>query len=165
MPKSNKVVYSANDRAIVDAVRGSENGMTLAEINQATGLNLKAGHIVSALKKELIRAEGERIVTKPSTRSVATYNYVSSDIMKKADGKDHNYSDGEKAILAAASTFSGAFTLADLATAMGVEKIASGSTNALVKKGNLSKGDAIEIACESKSKVKTYVFNKDIPTE
>ena len=45
------VTYNDNDRAIVNALRDSE-GMTLAELNEATGLHLVSGNLVSAMKKE-----------------------------------------------------------------------------------------------------------------
>ena len=158
-----KINYTENDRAIVNALKGASDGMTLAEINEATGLKLQAGHIVSAKRKGLVEATGDRIVEKPSKRKVASYTFVTSDVQKKADGKDYTYSEGEQAILKAAASIGDYFTLAQLADAMGVEKVASGQTNSLVKKGNLAKGDLIEVSCMTKSKVKVYTFVADIP--
>ena len=60
--------------------------MTLAQINEATGLKLVAGNIVSAMRKGLITKAGEVDVEKEGTRKVYTYNFVSADAMVKADG-------------------------------------------------------------------------------
>lgn len=162
MAKETKITYTDNDRAIVNALRDSE-GLTLAQLCEVTGLKLVAGHIVSAMRKGLIEASGEVEVIKPTTRKVSTYNYVSSDVMNREDGKAWTYTDGEKAILNAASSIDSPFTLAQLATAMNVEKVFSGSINGLVKKGNITKGDQVEVPATAKSLVKVYRFVKDIP--
>lgn len=160
--KERKVTYTDNDRAIVNALRDSE-GLTLAELRDVTGIDLKPGHVVSAMKKGLIASIGEREVFRPSTREVSTYIYVNSDIAKNAKGQACNYSENESTVLKAAASFDGAFTLAELASAMGVEKLSSGSINGLVKKGNIAKGDMREIETTSKSKVKVYGFVSEIP--
>lgn len=161
--KTNKpVTYNDNDRAIVNALKGTD-GLTLAEIKEATGLEIVSGHIVSAMKKGLIESIGEREVIRPSVRKVSTYVYVDSDVRNGENGKAYNYTDGEKDVLAAAATLEGAFTLAQLATAMNREKLSSGSINGLVKKGNITKGDMVEVPATSKSTVKIYGFVKDIP--
>jgi hypothetical protein len=159
-----KITYTENDRAIVDALRNSE-GMTLAELREATGIDLKPGHVVSAIKKGLIASIGEREVLRPATREVSTYVYVNSDVATNAKGVACNYSENETAVLNAAKGIEGAFTLAELADAMGLEKLSSGSINGLVKKGNIAKGDMREIETTSKSKVKVYGFVAEIPAE
>lgn len=163
MAKQTKIVYTDNDRAIVNALKGTD-GLTLAELN-ATGLELKSGHIVSAMKKGLIEAIGEREVIRPTTRKVSTYNYVDSDVHMGENGKAFNYTDNEKNVLGFASQIDSPFTLARLAEAMGVEKLSSGSINGLVKKGNITKGDMVEVPAESKSTVKVYGFVNDIPAD
>lgn len=162
--KETVITYSENDRAIVNALRDSE-GMTLAELREVTGLDLKPGHVVSAIKKGLIASIGEREVLRPATREVSTYVYVNSDIANNAKGQPCNYSENEMNVLRAASGIDGAFTLAELASAMGLEKLSSGSINGLVKKGNIAKGDMREIETTSKSKVKVYGFVSEIPAE
>lgn len=159
--KPTQIVYTDNDRAIVNALRDSE-GMTLAELNTATGLELKPGHIVSAMKKGLIAAISEREIMRPSTRKVSTYHFITADVLSNGD-KPFNYTDGEKAVLNAAGSLEGNFTLAQLATAMGLERITSGSINGLVKKGNIGKGDQVDVDCFVKSSVKVYGFVADIP--
>ena len=163
MPKKEtKITYSENDHAIVSALRDSE-GMTLAELREATGLDLKAGHITSAMKKGLIAASGEREVERPVIRPVSTYSYVTDEVLMGANGKPFNYTDGEKAILAAAKGIDGEFTLSDLADAMGLEKLSSGSINGLVKKGNIAKAGTRDVESTAKSTVKVYSFVRDIP--
>lgn len=167
MVKKNKINYTENDRAIVKALKGAEGPMTLAQINEAIDFKLVnkkivAGNIVSAMKKGLIAKAGEVDVEKEGTRKVYTYNFVSGDVMTKADGKPFNYTDGEKEILKVASEVDSPFTLETLSEKLG-RKVSSGSTNGLIKKGNITKGDQISVPCMVKSTVSTYVFVADIP--
>ena len=163
MAKETKINYTENDRAIVNALKGSDP-MTLAQINEVTGQHFVAGHIVSAMKKGLISKVGEVAVEKDSTRKVYTYNFVSADVMTREDGKAYEYTDNEKEILSVAATLDNPFTLDTLSTAAG-RKIASGSTNGLIKKGNLTKGEQVSVPCKVKSTVSTYAFAADIPNE
>lgn len=163
MKKENKINYTENDRTIVNALKGAESPMTLAQINETTNLvKLVAGNIVSAMKKGLIAKAGEVDVEKEGTRKVYTYNFVSGDVMTKADGTPFNYTDGEKEILKVASEIDSPFTLETLSKKLG-RKVSSGSTNGLIKKGNITKGDQISVPCTVKSTVSTYVFVADIP--
>ena len=162
MKKENKINYTENDKAIVNALKGAKSPMTLAQINEVTGLKLVAGNIVSAMRKGLIAKAGEVDVQKEGTRKVYTYNFVSSDVMTKADGKPFNYTDGEQEILKTASEIDSPFTLETLSKELG-RKVSSGSTNGLIKKGNLTKGNQISIPCMVKSTVSTYAFVADIP--
>ena len=163
MKKENKINYTENDRTIVNALKGAESPMTLAQINETTNLvKLVAGNIVSAMRKGLIAKAGEVDVEKEGTRKVYTYNFVSGDVMTKADGKPFNYTDGEKEILKVASEIESPFTLETLSKKLG-RKVSSGSTNGLIKKGNITKGDQISIPCMVKSTVSTYAFAADIP--
>lgn len=169
MAKEKQITYTENDRAIVNALKGAESPMTLAQINEATGFNLVekhlvAGHLVSAMRKGLIAKAGEVAVEKNGTRKVYTYNFVTADVMNKPDGKPFDYSDKEKEILAAAAKMDGAFTLTALSEKVG-HRVVSGSTNGLIKKGNLTRGEQVEVPCKVKTTVATYVFVKDIPTD
>lgn len=163
MKKENKINYTENDRTIVNALKGAESPMTLAQINETTNLvKLVPGNIVSAMRKGLIAKVGEVDVEKEGTRKVYTYNFVSGEVMTKADGKPFNYTDGEKEILKVASEIDSPFTLETLSKKLG-RKVSSGSTNGLIKKGNLTKGDQISVPCMVKSTVSTYAFVADIP--
>ena len=163
MAKEKQINYTENDRTIVNALKGAESPMTLAQINETTNLvKLVAGNIVSAMRKGLIAKVGEVDVEKEGTRKVYTYNFVSGDVMTKADGKPFNYTDGEKEILKAASEIESPFTLETLSKKLG-RKVSSGSTNGLIKKGNITKGNQISVPCRVKSTVSTYAFVADIP--
>lgn len=161
-----QTVFTQNDRAIVNALKGNPDGLTLAELNEVTGLEIKSGHLVGAIKKGLVESIGEREISRPGKRKVATYVFVTADAMSKEDGKPHNYTDNEQALLSVAKTMQGDFTLAELASAMGKERLTSGSINGLVKKGNIAKGEndrTIDVFV--KASVNVYGFVKDIPAD
>lgn len=159
-----KINYTANDRAIVDALRNAPEGLTLAGLCEATGLELAPGHVVSAMRKGLIASIGEVEVLKEGTRKVSTYNFVTGDVLSN-EGKPFNYTDGEKEVLSAAAGIDSPFTLAELATAMNLEKLSSGRINGLVRKGNITKGDMVEVPTTVKASVKVYGYVKDIPAD
>ena len=161
-----QTVFTKTDKAIVEVLKGAAEGLTLAELNQATGLEVKSGHLTGAIKKGLIEAIGEREVFRPGKRKVATYSFVTPEALSNAEGKVFNYTDNEKALLAAAATIEGDFTLAELATVMNKERLTSGSINGLVKKGNIAKGEADRtIDVMVKSSVNVYGFVKDLPAD
>ena len=161
-----QTVFTQTDKAIVGALKGAPDGLTIAELKEATGLDIKSGHVVGAIKKGLIEAIGEREVFRPSTRKVAIYEFVTADVLSKQDGKAHNYTDNEKALLAVAKDLEGGFTLAELAEAMGKPKMTSGSINGLVKKGNITKSENDRtVKTQVKSAVNVYGFVKDIPAD
>lgn len=157
------VTYSERDVAIVNALKNAPEGLTLAQLSEATGMEIKPGHITGAKRKGLIESIGEVEVIKEGKRKVSTYNFVTADVLNKEDGKPHNYTDNEKAVLTVAAGIDSPFTLADLATAMGLDKLSSGRINGLVGKGNISKGEMVEVPCSTKSSVKVYGFVADIP--
>ena len=161
-----QTVFTKTDKAIVEALKGAPEGLTLAELNEATGLEVKSGHVVGAVKKGLIEAIGEREIQRPGKRKVSTYVFVTADALSNAEGKAFNYTDNEKALLAVAATMEGDFTLAELAAAMNKERLTSGSINGLVKKGNIAKGEADRtIDVMVKSSVNVYGFVKDLPAD
>lgn len=161
-----QTVFTQTDKAIVSALKGAAEGLTLAELNQATGLEVKSGHLTGAIKKGLIEAIGEREIFRSGKRKVATYAFVTADALSNAEGKAFNYTDNEKALLAVAATMEGDFTLAELAVAMNKERLTSGSINGLVKKGNIAKGaEDRTIEVQVKSSVNVYGFVKDLPAD
>ena len=58
----------------------------------------------------------------------------------------------------------GAFTLDDLRTAMN-KSIPSGTINALVQRGNFTKGERVKVNRTVASEVNSYVFKNDIPDD
>ncbi len=158
MAKEKKIVYTANDIAVVKALENQPN-QTLAQLNESTGLKLVAGHIVSAMRKGLIAPSGQTEVSKPAFRKVNTYSFVTADPIARPDGKgNYNYTDSEAEVLKAAASMNGRFTLEELAGAMKLEKLSSGRINGLVKKGNIAKGDQVELASIKVSTVNTYAL-------
>ena len=166
---ANKITFTSIDKAIVNALKGAPDGLTLAEINAASGVEVTPGHIVSAAKpaKNLVEVIGSRIEYRPAKSKVATYQFVTANALVNAENcKAYNYTDNEKALLAAASTINGEFTLAELAVVMNKERLTSGSINGLVKKGNIVKTDLMrEVERTSKKEVNVYGFVRDIPAD
>ena len=161
-----QTVFTKIDAAVVNALKGAADGLTLSELNEATGVEVKSGNLVGAVKKGLIEVIGERDVARPGKRKVATYVFVTADALSNSEGKTFNYTDNEKALLAVAAKMEGEFTLAELAAAMNKERLTSGSINGLVKKGNIAKGEndrTIEVTV--KSSVNVYGFVRDIPAD
>lgn len=163
------IVYNANDRLIVSILKDAPDGLTLAEINERVpeGTVLKPGNITSAARKGLIAPIGEREVSRMGKKTITFYGLVDAGVRTGEDGKAFNYTDSEKAILAAIAGMDNKdrFTLEDLAKAMDREKVYSGSINALVnKKGNLAKVDTVEARVPVKGgSVNVYGFVADIP--
>lgn len=161
---ANQIKYTENDKLIVSTLKANPDGLTLAQLCDVTGVDLKPGHVVAAMGKGLIASIGEVETEKPGHRKVAGYKFNTADVLTNADGKEFPYTDGEKEILKVAALHEDGFTLADLAADLGVAKLGSGRINALVKKGNISKADEpVTIDCMTKVTHKVYGFVKDIP--
>lgn len=158
--------FTQIDCAVVNALKENPNGLTIAELCEITGLEVKPGHVVGSVKKGLIEVIGSREVMRPTKRNVSLYEFVTADELKNAEGKAFNYTDGEKAVLAAAATIASPFALEDLAKAMGKERLTSGSINGLVKKGNICKLDEVrQVPGFAKKDVNVYGFVRDIPAD
>lgn len=153
-----QTTYTANDRLIYEVLQNHPEGLTLAEISWFAGVNLVSGHIVSAMNKGLVETNSTKDVTVPAKRKVFTYSFVTAEAQTKPDGKLYTYTESEKAILEAASAIENPFTLEQLGNALG-RKISSGSTNGLIRKGNLVKGDQVEVVGTAINKVKVYTLN------
>jgi hypothetical protein len=112
------------------------------------------------MRKGLIAPSGQVEVSKPATRKVNTYTFVTADPIANPNGKgNYNYTDGEAEVLKAAASFGDSrFTLEELAGVMKLEKLSSGRINGLVKKGNIAKGDQVELASIKVSTVNTYAL-------
>lgn len=146
MAKEKQIVYTEKDRAIVSALQGEPEGLTIAEVNEKTGMDLKPGSFSNAIKKQLIVRVGEREVERMGTREVSAYELITDEVNKGEDGKEFNYSDSEKAIMGVLKGATEPMTLAQIAEALGVEKLSSGAINALVnKKGNVRNVGKIKV--------------------
>ena len=166
MAKTNKLKFTSRDVAIVNALKENPDGLTLNEIATAIGMEVKSGHLVSLMSeaKGVITVIGEKDVARKANRKVTVYHFVTADVLKDAKGKNCNYTDNEKALMKVASEMETDFTLADLAVALGKEKLSSGSINGLIKKGNIVKTDEMRsVEATTKASVNVYGFVKDIP--
>lgn len=172
MSKTKTINYTANDRTIVAALKDADHPMTLAEINEKAHLNLKAGSITSAVRKGLVTKVGETKVKRPTKHKVSTYSFVTAEVLTEVrhDGsapKPYNYTPSETAILATASTMphqDKPFTLAELSAAHGAE-VKSGNINSLLYKGNLAKVGTRIVDAWTYTKVSTYAFAADVPSD
>ncbi len=74
---STKIVERSKEaQAVIDTLKASGKDMTLAEIAEASGLDIKTGHLASGKKAGLIEVAGEREVEVTVTKKVHTYRYV-----------------------------------------------------------------------------------------
>lgn len=166
-----QIKYTDNDRAIVSALKNAPEGLTIAEVNEATGLNIQPGSFTSAVRKGLIAvADEKREVIRMQKRPATLYRFVTADTLTTVDKKGNtvpaNYTDNEKKVLAAAASFGDQeFMLCELAEAMGVEKLSSGAITGLVRKGNIAKNEEKVIREVPKPfPVNVYLFVADIPS-
>ena len=162
-------VLSEKDRAIVAALKSTApeplDMSMIAELIKP--LTIVSGNIVSAMSKGLIVKAGETEMPCTVKREVFTYSFVTDEVLKNEDGKEFNYTAGEKEILAAAKeNFGGTehqpFILTHLAAAMGKDKLSSGSINGLVKKGNFVKGEKVQVYADSTRMVNVYALADDV---
>jgi len=160
--KISKFTPNDNDRLIVSALKGTD-GLTIAEVNEKLGSSLLPVHFNHAAKGGYIEKIGTREVLKARPREVGLYSYIDSHIANDAKGNPCTYSESQNAILAAAAMIDGEFTLAQLAEAMGVEKVAPGSVTSLVNRGNLAKSEnKATVMSETKSEVAVWGYLKDV---
>lgn len=156
MSTQKPIVFNEKDRAVVAALTARPEGLTLAELREATGMELVAGNVSSMMKKQLIAAIGERTVEKEVESTVSTYTVVTIEPTKNEKGTDNTYTEKQTEVLKVCGAITSPFTLADLAVAMGVEKVAPGIITGLVKKGNLAKGEPKPVVRTRISEVNIY---------
>lgn len=156
MSTQKPIVFNEKDRAVVAALAARPEGLTLAELREVTGMELVAGNVSSMMKKQLIAPIGERTVEKEFESTVSTYTVITLEPTKTEKGTDNTYTDKQVEVLKACAAITSPFTLADLAVAMGVEKVAPGIITGLVKKGNLAKGEPRPVTRTRVSEVNIY---------
>ena len=161
-----KKTYSDIQLAVIKVLKENPDGLTNAEICEATGMTVHPGTLTGLVKSGNIEVAGSREIERiTKTAPVTMYELVTAEPLKNAEGKEYNYTDSAKEVLAAAATIEGPFSLADLSAAMG-KNIVSGHTNHLVKKGNLRNLGKIGAIGErtSTKEVNVYAFVADAPT-
>ncbi len=166
-----KIVYTDNDKLIVNTLKGADAPMTMAELSEAAGVEFKSGHLTSARTKGLIGLGEDREVFRPAIKKVYTYVYVTDELASRPSlkdgvaGKPYTYSETEMAIINLLKDANEPMTLAQISEALG-QDLTSGSINALVnRKGNIAKGDQVEIETQRPANVHTYIYLSDVPAE
>lgn len=158
-----RINYTEKDKLIVSILKNSEVDLTIAEISEIAKTKIAPGTITAAVNKGLIAVSGKKTVERPAKRKVGVYTLVTEDVATAKNGKPANYTDGEKAIMGVLKGAEAPMTLAEIAVALGKEKLTSGAINGLVAKGNVSKGEDREIEVMAKAEVNTYEFVADVP--
>jgi hypothetical protein len=158
-----KTTYSADKLEIVNLLKNTPDGLTNREITETLGRTVHAGTLTGLKKAGFIEVIGERELPVVTKSSVTVYRLVTAEPLKNAEGKEYNYTDSAKAVLAAAAAVEGDFTLADLDAGF---TVAPGHVTHLVKKGNLMKLDEKRVV-EKMGTVNrdVYGFAKDIPAD
>lgn len=161
---ASKINYTEKDKLIVSILKNSETDLTLAEISELAGIPIAPGTMTSLVNKKGLAAKaGEKTVERLTKRTVAEYVLASADAKLNEKGKPVNYTDNEKKIIDVLGKAEAPMTLAEIAVALGVEKLTSGSINGLVKKGNVAKAGDRTVEVMGKAKVSTYEFVADVP--
>lgn len=158
-----RINYTDKHRLIVSILKNSENDLTLAEISELAGMPIAPGTMTSAVNYGLVAKSGEKEVARVTKRLVAEYVLASADAKVNEKGKPFNYTDNEKKIIDVLGKAEAPMTLAEIAVALGVEKLTSGSINGLVKKGNVVKVGERQVEAMGKAKVSVYEYVADVP--
>ena len=158
-----KIIYTKINKIIVDALKAHPEGLIASEIAEIVGMPILPGHLTGTVKKGLIEVIGEREIIKPASRKVAVYKVIAADPIEGA-----KYTENEIAILEALKVLGDPkFTLKGLAEAMGKEKLTSGHTNGLVKKGNIVvvEDESALVPATIKVSRNVYGFVADVPAD
>ena len=156
----NKTTYTQNDSIIVNTLKSAGKPLTLNELNELAGSDIKPSQMTSARNKGLISFAEDVKVDRETFRFVNTYKYVNDNV---EEGK--NFTDVQKEILAAAKQFGDSEFTAEQLNKAADKKFPVSTVYALTRKGNLSISGKVKTPRISKATVKTYIYVKDIPSE
>lgn len=76
MSQTSNWTPNKNQKAFMEALEGVEEGLTLAEINEKLGTEIKTGSINCLLTKGLVETDGEREVMVLTKKKVKVYKLV-----------------------------------------------------------------------------------------
>lgn len=162
--KPKTITYNEKDYAIVNALKGANTPLTRKEIGELAGMDIAAGTLTSCVNKGLIAVAGKKEVLRPVPRKVNGYVYITDEVMKDAKGKEKTYTEMETKIIAALKEANKPLSLTDIATALGLEKIAAGSVSGIKKSGNIgTTPEKLTVIGYNPDEVNVYVFVADIP--
>ena len=72
------VNYTDTEKKIVDALASADHALTLAELSEKLGMEIKSGNINALVKKGNVEKTGEREIIVQAKRKVGEYSFVKS---------------------------------------------------------------------------------------
>lgn len=72
------VNYTDTERKIVEALASADHALTLAELSEKLGMEIKSGNINALVKKGNVEKTGEREIVVQAKRKVGEYSFVKS---------------------------------------------------------------------------------------
>ena len=72
------VNYTDTEKKIVDALASADHALTLAELSERLGMEIKSGNINALVKKGNVEKTGEREIVVQAKRKVGEYSFVKS---------------------------------------------------------------------------------------
>lgn len=72
------VNYTDTEKKIVEALATADCPLTLAELSQKLGMEIKSGNINALVKKGNVEKSGEREIVVQAKRKVGEYSFVRS---------------------------------------------------------------------------------------
>lgn len=166
---SNKeVTYTEMDKTIYNTLKSADRPLALSEISEAAGVEIKAGHIVAAIRKGIaVKADEPVIANKRAKKSACTYLKGTSTIEDlRAANPKMNFT--EKEIALAALLTDEARTASQINEDAGLDATSSfkpGTFTSLVKKGVAVKGEPVTFEVEVPTKVNAYVIGATVVAE
>lgn len=70
--------YTDTEKKIVEALASSDGALTLAELSERLGMEIKSGNINALVKKGNVEKSGEREIIVQAKRKVGEYSFVRS---------------------------------------------------------------------------------------
>ena len=70
------VNYTETEKKILNALETADHAMTLAELTEMFGMEIKSGNINALVKKGNVEKSGEREVIVQAKRKVGEYSFV-----------------------------------------------------------------------------------------
>ena len=70
------VNYTDTEKKIVEALASSDGALTLAELSERLGMEIKSGNINALVKKGNVEKSGEREIIVQAKRKVGEYSFV-----------------------------------------------------------------------------------------
>lgn len=156
-----QITLSENAKVALSILKGSDKALTLAEISEKAGFKVQPGTMTGLIKNGLVEKGDKVTLEKAGTKEVSSFVFVTDEVGTNDKGEAYNYSDTEKAIIDALKNAGKAMTLAEISEVVGFAVKPGNITSLVNRKGNLAKGDMVEVPTIEKSEVNTYVFVTD----